>query len=84
MDVKFVGSEVTPHASDHTRDCLYNLDSSLSMVMHASGPSTAPVDWRDPMLTLNTSRYDSDVSQLKTSYFPAQIFNFAPGTNYHP
>lgn len=60
--MKFVGSEVTPHASDPTQDCLYNLDSSLSMVMHASGPSTAPVDWRDPTLTLNTSRYGSDVS----------------------
>jgi hypothetical protein len=49
------------------------------MVMHASGPSTAPVDWRDPTLTLNTSRYGSDVSQLKTSYFPAQNFQFCAG-----
>jgi hypothetical protein len=74
-----VGSEVTPHASDPTQDRLCNLDSSLSMVMHASGPSTAPVDWRDPTLTLNTSRYGSDVSQLKTSYFPAQNFQFCAG-----
>jgi hypothetical protein len=62
-----VGSEVTPHASDPTQNCLYNIDSSLSMVMHASGSPTAPVDWRDSTLALNTSRYGSDVSQLRTS-----------------
>jgi hypothetical protein len=65
-----VGSEVAPHASDPPQACLYNLDSSLSLVTHASGPSTAPVDWRDSTLTLNTSRYRSDVSQLRTSYHP--------------
>ena len=51
-------------------DCLHNIDSSVSMVMHASGPSTAPVDWRDSTLTLNTSRYGSDLSQLRTSNHP--------------
>jgi hypothetical protein len=35
-----VGSEVTPHAS--AEDSLDTIDSSLSMMMHASGPSAAP------------------------------------------
>lgn len=48
-------------------DCLYTIGSSLSMMMHASGASAAPVDWRDSTLTLDTSCYGSDVSQLRTS-----------------
>jgi hypothetical protein len=65
-----VGSDVTPHSSDPTEDCLYTIDSSLNMVMHASAPSTARVDWRDSTLTLDTSCFGSDVSQLRTSYHP--------------
>jgi tetratricopeptide (TPR) repeat protein len=46
------------------------IDSTASMVMHESGPSAAPVDWRDPALTFNTSCYGCHVSQLATNYDP--------------
>ena len=44
------------------------IDSTGSMVMHESGLSAAPVNWRDPMLTFNTSRYGCHFSQLATNY----------------
>jgi tetratricopeptide (TPR) repeat protein len=44
------------------------IDSTGSMVMHESGPSAAPVNWRDPALTFNTSCYGCHVSQLATNY----------------
>ena len=46
------------------------IDSAGNMVMHESGPSTAPADWRDRTLTFNTSCYGCHVSQLATNYDP--------------
>uniref|UniRef100_Q01Z72 Tetratricopeptide TPR_2 repeat protein n=1 Tax=Solibacter usitatus (strain Ellin6076) TaxID=234267 RepID=Q01Z72_SOLUE len=44
------------------------IDAAGNMVMHESGPSTAPADWRDRTLTFNTSCYGCHVSQLATNY----------------
>ncbi len=43
-------------------------DATASMVRHAA---ETPVDWRDPMLTFNTSCHGCHVSQLQTNYDPA-------------
>ena len=40
-------------------------DATASMVRHAS---EVPVDWRDPLLTFNTSCHGCHVSQLSTNY----------------
>jgi len=58
--------QVLPLAYDVRRQIW--IDSTASMVMHESGPSAAPVDWRDPALTFNTSCYGCHVSQLATNY----------------
>jgi hypothetical protein len=58
--------QVRPLAYDVRRQTW--IDSTGSMVMHEPGSSAAPVDWRDPTLTFNTSCYGWNVSQLATSY----------------
>lgn len=58
--------QVLPLAYDVRRQTWIN--STGSMVMHESGPSAAPVDWRDSALTFNTSCYGCHVSQLATNY----------------
>jgi tetratricopeptide (TPR) repeat protein len=58
--------QVLPMAYDVRR--MEWVDSTSSMVMHESGPSTTPVDWRDRTLTFNTSCYGCHVSQLATNY----------------
>jgi Flp pilus assembly protein TadD len=60
--------QVLPLAYDVRRQTWIN--STASMVMHESGPSAAPVDWRDHTLTFNTACYGCHVSQLVTNYDP--------------
>jgi tetratricopeptide (TPR) repeat protein len=43
-------------------------DAPTSMVRHFGDETDIPVDWRDPLLTFNTSCYSCHVSQLSTNY----------------
>jgi tetratricopeptide (TPR) repeat protein len=44
------------------------VETTASIVTHSAGDRDQPVDWRDRMLTFNTSCYGCHVSQLATHY----------------
>lgn len=61
--------QVLPVAYDVNEKIWY--DTTASMVRHAADPTDAVLDWRDRLLTFNTSCYSCHVSQLSTNYDPA-------------
>ena len=58
--------QTLPVAYDVTTKTWY--DTTKSMLRHFSDQPDSRVDWRDPMLTFNTSCYGCHVSQLSTNY----------------
>ena len=44
------------------------METTASMALHQTGAQDEPVEWRDRMLTFNTSCYGCHVSQLATNY----------------
>jgi tetratricopeptide (TPR) repeat protein len=44
------------------------VETTASIALHQAGTQDEPVDWRDRMLTFNTSCYGCHVSQLATNY----------------
>ncbi len=58
--------QVLPLAFDVKSKKWYN--TTQSMVRHAADLPDAPIDWREPALTFNTSCYSCHVSQLQTNY----------------
>jgi len=60
--------QVLPVAYDVDEALWY--DTTESMIRHALGHPADPVDWRDPLLTFNTSCWGCHVSQLTVNYDP--------------
>jgi tetratricopeptide (TPR) repeat protein len=46
------------------------IDATASMTLHDHVPRAQGLDWRDPMLTFNTSCHGCHVSQIATNYDP--------------
>jgi len=44
------------------------IDTTASMTVHDLGPTAQPLNWRDPMLSFNTSCRGCHVSQIATNY----------------
>jgi tetratricopeptide (TPR) repeat protein len=60
--------QVLPVSYDVRKKTWY--DTTSSFVRHFVDQTDEPVDWRDPMLTFNTSCHGCHVSQLSTNYDP--------------
>ncbi len=60
--------QVLPVAYDVDDETWY--DTTASMVRHAVGHTDEAVDWKDPLLTFNTSCWNCHVSQLTVNYDP--------------
>jgi len=61
--------QIIPLAYDLRRREWYDLASSG--LEHASGPTTRPASWRDPLFTFNTHCLGCHVSRVSNSYDPA-------------
>jgi len=61
--------QVLPAAYDVNEKTWY--DTTASMVRHAADFPDQVLDWKDRLLTFNTSCYSCHVSQLSTNYDPA-------------
>jgi len=48
------------------------METTASMALHQTGAHEEPVEWRDRMLTFDTSCYGCHVSQLATNFDACQ------------